>query len=375
MIRVYYDGTIFYQQKHGGISVVFKEIFKCIGKNRSFECLCTFPSNNICSDVVDIKKAYVPKIRPHRIFPFFWNLMSGFYQVRFRPHIFHGTYYSRPRAPRKVKTVLTIHDMIFERFPEDFNGSDFKELVTLKRSLAYGADAIVCVSESTKRDVVRFYADIPEAKVHVVHNGVEAIYLAPASLAEKDQFRRSLALEKPFFLYVGRLSGLYKNFQLLLEVFSSTLALHSRFDLVVISSDPFDAAHRARIANCPGNIRRFSGVGSDQLKLFYGCCLALVYPSKYEGFGIPMLEAMACGTPVLAAGISSLPEVGGDAALYFDPESKEELRERMLRIGDSNALRTELIAKGYENLKRFSWDNSVRQLEKIYADLVGEAHK
>ncbi len=370
MIKVYYDGNIFYRQRHGGISVVFSEIFKRIGRNRDFECLCTFPSDNICADVRDIRKAIIPKTRPHRYFPHVWNVFSCAYAFLFRPDIFHSTYYSSPCGGRPTRNVLTIHDMICELFPEEFSGEDNGEFVKLKRDLAHNADAIVCYSESTKGDVLRIYEDIPPEKVYVIHNGVDESFCQPVSHQQKEEFRRISGLTKPFFLYVGRLNNLYKNFQLLLEVYTSTPELYERCDLAVVSADRFDEQQMALINGHPERVKRFAGLDAHQLKLVYACCHALVYPSKHEGFGIPILEAMACGAPVLAAGVSSLPEVGGDAALYFDPRSKDELRECMLQVCDNNGSRADLVSRGYENLTRFSWDRAVRQLEQIYKGLV-----
>ncbi len=370
MIKVYYDGNIFYRQRHGGVSVVFKEIFKRIGKNREFECLCTFPSHNMCPEVRDIHKAIIPRIRPYRYFPHVWDVFSRAYAFVFRPDIFHSTYYSWPCGGRSARNVLTIHDMIFELFPDEFNGEADSKFVELKRALAHRADVIVCDSESTKRDVLRIYEDIPSERVFVIHLGVDESFCQPVSLQEKEEFRKRSGLTKPFFLYVGRLNNPYKNVQLVLEAYTSTPELYERCDLAVVSADRFDEQQMVLIDGHSERVKRFAGLDAHELKLVYACCQALVYPSKYEGFGIPILEAMACGAPVLAAGVSSLPEVAGDAALYFDPRSKDELRECMLQVCDNDGSRADLVSRGYENLKRFSWDRAVRQLEQIYKGLV-----
>ncbi len=372
MIKVFYDGRIYHIQPRGGVNVVFKEIFQRIGKSRKFHCLGTFPSNNICPDIDGIRKAVIPKIRPNRIFPLFWRLVNEFYFLLFRPHIFHSTFFSEPYFPGKAKVVLTIHDMIFEIFSDAAWLPWQKEFIALKKKLACKADAIICVSESTKRDVLRIYPDIAPEKVVVIPHAVDDFFVTPVTEDQKNSFRRAFGLVRPYFLYVGRVGDPYKNFDLLLDVYLNQASLNSRFDLVVVGSKFFTPGQQARMASLAGKVRTFSDVSNLELKLFYGCCHTFVYPSKYEGFGLPILEAMACGVPVVTANVSSLPEVGRDAALYFNPASAEELGRCLEKIAGDNAFRDELIRKGYENIKVFSWDSAVVELEKLYLSLSGE---
>jgi glycosyltransferase involved in cell wall biosynthesis len=372
MIKVFYDGRIYHIQPRGGVNVVFKEIFQRIGKSGKFNCLGTFPSNNICLDISGIRKAIIPKIRPNRVFPLFWRMVNEFYFLLFRPHIFHSTFFSEPYFRGRSKTVLTIHDMIFEIFAGAAWLPWQQEFIALKKKLAYRADAIICVSESTRRDVLRIYKDIAPEKVVVIPHAVDDFFVTPVGSEEKDRFRQEFGLVRPYFFYVGRVADPYKNFDLLLDVYSNNAGLNSRFDLVVVGSKFFTPSQQARMASLAGKVRTFSDVSNQQLKLFYCCCHAFVYPSKYEGFGLPILEAMACGVPVITADVSSLPEVGRDAALYFNPDSAEDLGCCLEKISGDNAFRDQLIRKGYENIKVFSWDNAVAELEKLYLSLFKE---
>lgn len=369
MIKVFYDGCIFYKQRHGGINNVFLEIFKRVSNYSDFECAVTLPSNNKCNNIHRIKKFIVPKIRPNRCFPHFWRILNEIYLKMFRPNIFHSTYYTEHILDNKIKKVLTIHDMIFEIYRRDFNTEKNKRFVQLKKNLAYKADAIVCVSESTKQDVVKYY-NINSSKIFVIYNSFNEFFKEVFVEQEKGYITKKYNLFNPYILYVGSTKSEYKNFDLLLTVYTSSHKIHSNIDLIVISPDTYTSEQIDKISKSDFRIRKFSDLTVHDLKVFYSQADMFVYPSKYEGFGIPVLEAMACGTPVLASMASSIPEVGGDSTLYFNPDSCEELEDKIIQIMSDEQLKTTLINKGYENINRFSWDQSVNKLLQVYKNLI-----
>ena len=174
----------------------------------------------------------------------------------------------------------------------------------------------------------------------------------------------------PYILYVGRIKEGYKNFDLLLDVYTLSDQIHSNRDLVIISPNSYSPEQINKISRFNSMIRKFDNLSVRELKMFYSCADMFIYPSKYEGFGIPVLEAMACGIPVIASNTSSSPEVGGNSALYFNPDSDVDLQDKIMKIMNDKQLRTTLINRGYENIKRFSWDRSVDKLLEVYKSLI-----
>lgn len=365
MLKVFYDGYIFALQRHGGINVIYREILKRIGAMDGFDCGCTFPAYNICEDMDSIKKFIIPKVRPGRFFPRVWQVLNEFHLSRYTPDIFQSTYFSEPLLYKKCRKVLTVYDMIPEIFPGEFSGKYYRFLIALKRKLARNADAVVCISDSTKRDLLRFYPDIKETKVSVVHPACDEIFSAPVSGDEKREFRSRNSLSRPYLLYVGMTAAKYKNFDALLDAYCSAPELHNGFDLVVVTPDSFTESQMRKITPFRNSVKRFSGLAALQLKLLYNCAAVFVYPSKYEGFGIPILEAMACGAPVAAAHSGSLPEAGGNASVYFDPLSRSDLAAAIFSARDSAADAANAGARA-ENLKRFSWQETSRKISDVY---------
>ncbi|MEI6437334.1 MAG: glycosyltransferase family 1 protein [Candidatus Omnitrophota bacterium] len=369
MVKVFYDGAIFYRQKHGGVSVVFREILKRIPKEIDIKCRCTFPSDNCPADISATVKAVVPRVRPSRFFPYIWNVANVLHCNVFKPDIFHSTFNTSVPGSRRLKTVFSVYDMIMERFPMEFSGNRWGDLVKLKERLARQADVVLCISEATKRDVITLYPGIDERKVVSVYLAADEVFSTDITVGEKGTFREQNRLERQYLLYVGSVANPYKNFDLLLNVYATSPEIHDRFDLVVVKPHGF-TEHQSQIVSKLGTkIRAFSALRTPELKALYNCARVFVYPSKYEGFGIPILEAMACGVPVLTARSSSLPEVGGDAALYFDPDSSDDLRHNLLRLLDDDALRSGCLRKMVPNVERFSWDKTAHEYAAIYRRL------
>ncbi len=367
MFKVFYDGYVFYRQRQGGINNVFREIFKRINNHSDLVCAVTFPSSNKCDDIHCIKKFIIPKIRPGRYFPYFWKIVNELYMKNFNPNIFHSTFYTEPIFDRRMKKVLTIHDMVHEIYNSGFNTKN-KCFVQLKKKLAYEADAIICVSESTKQDVLKYYK-IDPSRIFVIHNSCDELFKESVSDMERRAFSKKFNLFNPYILYVGRIKG-YKNFDLLLDVYTSSSEISSNRDLVIITSDTYSPEQIKKISRYSSKIKQFHDLPAHELKMFYSCADLFAYPSKYEGFGIPVLEAMACGIPVIASRISSIHEVGGNAALYFNPHSHEDLLAKITKVMNDKELRKTLINRGYENIKRFSWDQSVNKLVEVYKTLL-----
>jgi glycosyltransferase involved in cell wall biosynthesis len=275
-----------------------------------------------------------------------------------QPEILHETGYALHRSsPRGVRIVTTMHDTIPERLPERF--SEIKQHRRMIRAALERADAVICVSESTRRDVAELYGVAPE-RMTVVHL---ASALEPAAAGPAED-------AKPYFLHVGTRYP-YKNFGVLVKAFGM-LGLARTHRLIAFSSheftdDELKAMDRAGVAReC---VLRVSG---DDAKLarYYAGATALVLPSLYEGFGIPVVEAMRCGCPVIASETSSLPEVGGEAAVYCDPLEPESLAAAMRRVAEDSALRTEMTMRGQKQAALFSWERCAQETCAVYRELL-----
>ena len=252
---------------------------------------------------------------------------------------------------------MTMHDLIHEKYPHFFE--DASQITNAKKLAIRRSAHVICVSESTRRDLINFFDVAPE-RTSVIHLGFS---LTPPARASLEENRIS---EKPFFLFVGN-RGTYKNFARLVQAFASSSALRGDFDLVAFggsgfSHDEGELLSRLGVANSVKHV-----TGNDaRLAACYRAATAFVFPSLYEGFGIPPLEAMSFGCPVACSASSSIPEVVCQAAAFFDPESVESIRASLESLVDSSALRAELVLKGRERLKLFSWDRCAERTASVY---------
>jgi glycosyltransferase involved in cell wall biosynthesis len=227
---------------------------------------------------------------------------------------------------------------------------------------------VIVVSEATRRDLLDLYAVDPE-RVTVIHHGVDTQRYRPAPDAEVARVRSRLGLGRPYLLFLGGIEP-RKNLPRLVQAFASARAGADGHDLVIagasVAWNPEGRKELATaLARIPGAVRgriRMPGYvdGPDKVALISGAD-ALAFPSLYEGFGFPVLEAMACGTPVLTSDVSSLPEVAGEAAVMVDPADEASIAEAIDRLAEDQALRDRLRASGLERVKRFTWEETARR--------------
>jgi glycosyltransferase involved in cell wall biosynthesis len=271
----------------------------------------------------------------------------------------HPTYYSLLSSKIfkafDCPVVLTVYDMIHERFPRlvDRRGRN----AAMKRAAIQAADAIICISQSTKQDLLEYYA-IPEDRISVIH--------LAACLASRGESAQGPAKTDSFFLYVGSRAA-YKNFDLLLDAMNALIATRLDCRLYVVGP-PFNERERTAISRLglTRHIVHRGVVSDDELTSLYRASTALVYPSRYEGFGIPLLEAMQCKTAIVAADTSSIPEVVGDAALLFDPDSSEQLAMQLRDLLTLPELRETMIRKGLMRSEQFSWQATAAATLDVY---------
>lgn len=250
--------------------------------------------------------------------------------------------------------VITVHDMMPELFPEYFNTRN--EQIQFKKKYLNQAAAIIAVSEQTKKDMIRLLG-IPADKITVVYHG------GP----DKEDVKDDSLIDAPYFLYVGTRDA-YKNFPQTLADFADFHHNHPDVKLVCTGGDftlvEINMIEKLGIADVLVHI---SANGHD-MKVLYAHAIAFVYPSLYEGFGMPILEAYAYGCPVLLNNKSCFPEIAADAAIYFDSEPGKsnlvEMFERIYQLSDEE--KNEIVAKGYSRLNDFSWKKSAETLAEVY---------
>lgn len=279
--------------------------------------------------------------------------------ARFAPQVVHETYYtSNTVAPKGVFSVVTVHDMIHERFPSIFSKNE--KTTARKRIATQRADHVICVSESTRNDLLDLF-DLPEDKVSVVYHGFDSL-IPIISITET---------RRPYLLYVGH-RGSYKNFEGFLRAYAGSTWLYNNFDVVCFGGDAFSANEKKLFDDLKLFADQLIQMSGDDSKLAsaYRDAALFVYPSLYEGFGIPPLEAMSLGCPVACSNNSSIPEVVGNAGEYFDPENIESIRVAMENVLNSTARRTDLIDKGFMRCGQYTWERSTEKTLAIYRSLV-----
>ncbi len=268
------------------------------------------------------------------------------------------------------RQVCTIHDIIPIDRPEWFNARFAAWYNWLLPKLVHRVQHIIAVSEFTKRRLVERLGVAP-SKVTVVWNGVDAQF-TPRSSEEIESMRRELSIGgRPYLLSVGSLEP-RKNLQALLAAWRGIAPkLPDDIDLVVVGAKGASLVFSdAKLGEIPPRVRLTGYVAQEQLPALYSGAMALVYPSLYEGFGLPPLEAMACGTPVVTSCTSSLPEVVADAAVLVDPASPESIAEGIQRVVLNPSLRVELRERGLARARGISWDRSAEETRKVIASLL-----
>lgn len=286
-----------------------------------------------------------------------WRARIGL--TLWRPNVVHETYFSGWRsAPPHVPAVITVYDMIHELLPEQFAPGD--PLVELKRKAVARADHVICISQSTSNDVTRLYG-LPPDRISVVHLGVE-----PPTIDPTCPRHATASSERPFLLYVGSRVG-YKNFESLLGAMALSPGLVRDFDLVAFGGGDLSQAELALVNRfgLAGKVRHYGGDDAT-LHDLYRRARALVYPSLFEGFGLPLLEAMAHGCAVIASNTSSIPEVVGDAGDLFDPRDASAMMRAIESVVYSEERSRMLIQRGYERSKLFSWRRCAEKTIDVY---------
>lgn len=301
------------------------------------------------------------------------------FELRRRPpgsqiDVLHVQYTAPPFCP--VPVVATIHDLAFEHLPETFTRRGSLQLKLTVRRTARKAARIATVSEYSRQDLLRTY-NLPPEKVAVTYNGIEAHFTSqPDSANEAEDIRRRFGISRNFLLAVGSLQP-RKNLVRLIRAYAKLRSERPSFapQLVIVgrklwlADEIFAEVRRQHIDYLGADDVILTGYVTDEdLPRLYRAATAFVYPSLFEGFGLPPVEAMACGTPVVTSNTSSLPEVTGDAALLIDPLDEQSLIGALLKITSDEALRARLREQGIAQAGKFTWRDAAKKTLQLYRE-------
>jgi len=362
-MRIVYDHRIFCRQERGGISRYFVELARELAGRPGVRVRIVAPLH-LCASLRNlgpelVRGTHLPRIRrTTRLRLWLNDRLAARIYAGSGADIHHWTYYgAHPEASRGAVRILTVFDMIHERFPELMPAWE-QRVRREKREAVRRADHLICISEQTRQDLLEILDVAPE-RTTVIHLG--------SSFARTRGECGPPLVSEPYLLYVGNRQG-PKNFSLLLMALASAPRLRRELTLVCFGGGLPDRDEQARIRAAgldPGRIRWLDG-DDARLHNLYSHALALVYPSLYEGFGLPLVEAMACDCPVLCARSGSLPEVAGEAAAWFDPRDPESLRTRIEEVVDSETRRRELVRAGRRRVPLFTWQRCAEKTLEVY---------
>jgi len=370
LLKVLYDHQIFSLQKYGGISRYFAELMVQYRseKDIDFELACKYSDNQYLRDMLKlglIKKSSDAKSKTRKYLYYALNRLNSMSIIKQGDYdVLHPTYYD----PYFLKNldgkpfVITVHDLTQDLFPQYFKKPGRN--TRMKRSVLEKAEKVIAISNHTKRDIINYF-NVPEEKITVIYHG--------NSLKSGKTISGDLGIglsEKRYVLFVG-LRGGYKNFHTFVPAVSKVLKQDETLEVICVGAGPF-LKEEVDLMKAHGTENRFSqvSVNDEELIELYSNALALVFPSLYEGFGMPILEAMDCGCPAILSNTSSMPEVGGNAAYYFDPEDVESIRASIEKVIYDGELRKKMILDGRNQAEKFSWEKTAKETLKIYQSLL-----
>lgn len=284
-----------------------------------------------------------------------------------KPQIFFSPTHYAPRFS-PIPTVISIMDLSFIHFPDLFAKKDLYQLNSWTKYSVKNAKAILTISNSTKDDIIKLYGVKPE-DIYVTYPGIKKSESWSLKGRNMDELSKKFGIKGDYVLFVGTLQP-RKNIEVLIEAFS--ILKSKEMQLIIVGKrgwlyeDILKAPEKYGVSD---KVKFLDFVSDEELPYLYQNAMCFVLPSLYEGFGLPVLEAMKYGCPVLTSNVSSLPEAGGDAALYFNPKDPADIARQIKRVIEDPKLRTAMIEKGKAQIKKFSWEKTARQTLKVLEGL------
>ncbi len=341
-------------QKVGGVSRYFYENILRIQKQHQVE-ICTRYLSNVYFSTIMQRPHFAYRgwqhIRLqtmiediHLVWHLLWDKYDIVHLTAEESHVFRWT-----RKP----VVITIHDMVPEMYYKE------KKRIKKRAITIHKANAIICVSENTKRDLLKIYPEISVNKINVIYHGHTSI----------QTFYQPI-IDNKYILFVGSRYGEYKNFNFFLFAIAPILR-NKDFKLVCTGNTFSDEEKKIMVKyNIHNKVINHGFVSDENLANLYHYAECFVYPSLYEGFGIPILEAFSHGCPACISNTSCFPEVGGNAVAYFDPKNEHSIRQSITKVIEDREYRQSLIERGRKRIKLFSWDIAAEQTIKIYENVL-----
>ena len=364
MKNIILDNIIFSLQEAGGISVYWIELLKRIINDKDFNLkMIEYENNNIFRASLRtqnnrqflIKNTIIP-ISLQRYLDVNFNQKSG---------IFHSSYYRISKSNNLVN-ISTVHDFTYEYYRTGLS----KIIQHRQKGKAIkNSNKIICVSQNTKEDLLKFYPKIKKNQLKVIYNGVDEIY-QPIINKDEIKLRKMIQFSSgEFALYVGDRRALYKNF-----IVAISACKIANSPIVMVGGGPLTNIENKLLTETLGenNFKLLNGISNDQLNLIYNHALCLLYPSLYEGFGIPIVEAQRAGCPVITSNFSSLPEISGKGAVFLNEVTGLRIADLLNQLKRNSAFARNLKEEGFLNSKRFSWDQCYQQTKQVYKEVYEE---
>jgi glycosyltransferase involved in cell wall biosynthesis len=308
-----------------------------------------------------------------RFFPDIWRRFGVTVHLRGdKVKIFHGLSHELPHGiPRSIKRVVTMHDLIVWRYPEFYKPFDRMVYRIKQRHSCRIADAVVAISEQTKRDLIE-YLHVPESKIKVIYQSCDPMFWNAIPDSDIEYVRKTYNLPEKYIICVGSIEERKNQ----VAVVKAMTELPDDVHLVIVGKNhggyQGTLTSAIRSHNLTQRVHILKDADFEDFPALYAGAVASAYMSFFEGFGIPILEAMCSGTPVVTSNVSSMPEAGGDAVLYADPKNPSEIAAQLKRIIEDPALRQQLVEKGKVQCQNFSQHKIIGDLYQLYTSLVPE---
>lgn len=365
-IQVLYDFQAFVNQFYGGISRYYIELFKQYNLNKSYmidpKLLVWYSNNEYLQEYFGNKYCLMKNVyfKGKTTLIYKLNQLFLYFSLKKNFNVFHPTYYDDYflKFLDKNKLVITIYDMMHEIYPNDFKESNY--LCEKKKNLMFNASKIIAISNNTAKDIIKMY---PELK-----SKIKVVYLASSLNINNIA---NLKLPSKYILFIGERS-IYKNFQKFLIAISELLLKDKDLYLVCAGGRSFSKIElnlfsELKIMN---KINYYKFKNDSELSALYKNASLFVFPSCYEGFGIPVLEAMRCKCPISLSNCSSFPEIAEDTVTYFDPYSIDSIKNTITIILSDSTLKKKLVEKAFKKVQDFSWENTALKTKEVYLELL-----
>jgi glycosyltransferase involved in cell wall biosynthesis len=356
-----YDYQMIVLQRFGGISRYICDLATAFSKEHDVKTPVLFPKSFYFESYFGKKSSRFALWRWNKSLVYPLNKLYNIFKLLLdQPDILHLTYYNAyllPFIPAKTKLVVTAHDMIHEIYPEVFPAWD--RTTKHKRKVFAKADLVIAISENTKKDLIRYFHLDPD-KIQVIYHGNPFGRINPSE---------DFQVDAPYFLFVGQRDR-YKNFGTLLQAIAPILQ-EKNYKLLCLGGKPFNEGELSQFQELglSALVERRNGSDAD-LQAAYKNALCMIYPSEYEGFGIPILESWAMDCPLILSDASCFPEIAKDGALYFQPKDALELRAKIQQLLSNPELRKTLVAKGQQYIQDYSLEETLRKTLNAYCKTI-----